>query len=71
MPVRRFRDVSAMPPSEPYPPGDGRNLLLALQLSELACRLGAVRAVRGVRRFRSVEEKARWEEGVRGALREG
>jgi hypothetical protein len=56
MGVRKFRSVADMPGPPPRTPLDPENLRLAVQLMELARRLGRYSLPPGTRRFHSVEE---------------
>ncbi len=70
MPVRRYRDVAAMPRPQRSASVLAR-LAAACAASSLSRAFGTLRqAPRGVRRFRSVEEadahRQRWESGAAG-----
>ncbi len=62
MPVRKFRDISeaTTPVAAPLRP---ENLRSAFELSETALRLHPVERLRGVRRYRSIEEARSDREG--------
>lgn len=59
MTVRRYRGVEEMPGDRRLTPLAPENLRIALELSELARRLGGWTLPAGVRRYRSAEEAAK------------
>ena len=59
MPVRKYRSVADMPPVQPLPPLDSRNLAIACELTELAFALHPWKFDPGVHKYRSVEEAHR------------
>lgn len=62
MGVRKFRSVADMPGPPPRPPLEPENLRIAFELMELTARLNPVRRPRGVRKFRSHDERERVQE---------
>lgn len=62
MPVRKFRSVEELPAPPTLPACAAETLRAAFELSALATRLRPLRFAPGVRRFRSMEEKNRWQE---------
>ena len=56
MPIRKFCSVNDMPGPPEARPGDPRNLLRALELSEWCAALNQYRPVPGVHKHRSVQE---------------
>lgn len=63
MGVRKFRSVEEMPGPPARPPLDPENLRILFGLMGLTHRLGRVRYVPGVRRFRSWDEALTWRMG--------